>query len=76
MSKKNHKHRNNGFERGLDKLVPCPSCGAMSYVQEFDNPRNEVEQMAIICSSCKRDIYPIIKAFEAMQQQDKEGEEN
>ncbi len=75
MSKKNHKHRKEDMNKGLEYMSWCPRCHAMGYFLKIQNPTNLVEEEAIICPSCRTDVYPIIKAFEVWQKDHEEAEE-
>lgn len=69
MSKKNRIHKKGDMEKGLDKMIRCPVCGAMSYPLQYSDPQNEVEENAVICGACKVDLWPIMKAIEAMNEE-------
>lgn len=73
MSKKNRVHKKGDMVKGLDKMIKCPVCGGMSYPLQFSDPQNEVEENAVICGSCKVDLWPIMKALEAMNQREEEN---
>ena len=74
MSKKNRVHRRDPKSKGLDKMVVCDKCGALSYLRVYVQPKNEVEENALICSSCKFDMYPILKAYELLSNENEELE--
>jgi hypothetical protein len=51
-------------------MLKCPACGAHSYPLQFSDPQNEVEENAVLCGSCKTDIYPFMKAMEQWEQEE------
>jgi uncharacterized protein YbaR (Trm112 family) len=72
MSKKNRKHKKEGVTKGLDYMIRCPICKGMSYPLNYIDPKNEVEENAVLCGSCKQDLYPFMKAMEEFQKQQEE----
>ena len=71
MSKKNRKHRKEGISKGLDSMIRCPSCEGLSYPLMYSDPKNEVEEKAVICGACKLDLRPFITAMEAYEEDQK-----
>ena len=78
MSNKKNRNKSKKELNTNKELVACPSCNAMVYpisleVDEKGEPKE------IICSSCKEDVLPMIKAYkefvEVRNKQRKEEEE-
>ena len=71
MSKKNRVHRRDPkAKKGLDYMMKCPICGAYSYPLMYAEPKNEVEENAVLCGACKKDLYPFMKAMEEWEKQE------
>lgn len=59
MSKKNK--RKFKEKKDFEAMVKCPVCKAFMYPLAFANPVTAEEKNIVYCSSCKRNIAPIIE---------------
>ena len=69
MSKKNRIHKKDRITKGLNNMLKCEKCGALSYPKVFSSPTNLVEEAAILCGACHFDMWPILNAWKLMYEQ-------
>lgn len=61
-------------KRSVNDMLICPLCNAYSYPRKIANPKNEEEEKALICGSCKENVVPYLDAVKEYQRVQAERE--